>query len=178
LGGEALANLLALGERLSEGSGGRAYLYPHGLKIAEQIGNVGQRLSLGRSVATRVNSHISAATPPTTTEAFQYGSDFQITKVEDKNLGVKFEVLLALPQPETPGEAASTAPTVRTVVDNALSGTATFNSNGLLLLVMDPSNRLPREEFLLRAGEGPWTVFSSPEFRGGLTDWVITVQIR
>lgn len=175
---EALSNLLALAEKQGETNAGKAYLYPIGSKIAEQIKSVGQRLGNGRSVATRENSQVTFSTPPTATEAFQYGLMVQVAKMQEKDLSLKWEAQFVLPQAETPSEAASTTPVARSVAEAQLTGGATMNSNGLVLLVMEPSNRSPRDEFLLRAGEGPWTIFSSPEFRSGLTDWVITVQIK
>jgi hypothetical protein len=175
---EALANLLTLAEKLGESNAGRAYFYPTGEKIVEQITSVGQRLALSRNVATRPNSQITMETPATSAEAFQFGMQIQITKVQEKELGLKWDVQLVLPQMETPAEAASAAPTVRSSVESTLNGTGAMTSNGLLVIVMEPVNRTPRQEFLVRAGEGPWSVFSSPEFRGGLTDWVITVQIK
>ncbi len=175
---EAMANLIALAEKLGESNAGRAYLYPSGSKIADQIQSVGQRLALGRNVAVKAGGQMTMETPPTTTEAFQYGLFIQLTKVDGKDLGLKWESQLVLPQPETAAEAAAGAPAVRSTVETALNGTATLTSAGLLVIVMEPTNRSPREEFLARAGEGPWSVFASPEFRGGLTEWVITVQIK
>jgi hypothetical protein len=175
---EALANLLTLAEKLGESNAGRGYLYPIGGKIAEQVLSIGQRLAPARTVAIRANSQITTSTPPSATEAFQFGFQIQITKVDEKDLGLKWDVQLVLPQQESSAEAASTTPSVRSAVETSLTGTATMNANGLIFIVMEPMNRSPREEFLNRAGEGPWTVLSSPEFRSGMTDWVITVQIK
>ncbi len=175
---EAMSNLIALAEKLGESNAGRAYLYPSGSKIAEQIQSVGQRLALGRNVSVKAGGQMTQETPPTTTEAFQYGLFIQLTKVDGKDLGLKWESQLVLPQPETAAEAASGTPTVRSTVETALNGSATITSAGLLVIVMEPTNRSPREEFLTRAGEGPWSVFASPEFRSGQTEWVITVQIK
>lgn len=175
---EALSNLIALAEKIGESTGGRAYLYPTGTKIFEEIQSVGRRVTLGRNIPTAVNGQMTMETPPTTTEAFQFGLFFHINKVENKELGLRWESSLVLPQPETPQEAASGAPAVRATVEAALNGQATFTSSGLLLIVIEPPNRSPREEFLARAGEGPWTIFTSPEFRSNLTDWVISVQIK
>lgn len=175
---EALANLLTLAEKLGESNAGRAYLYPIGGKIAEQVQNIGQRLSSPRTVATRPNSQITMSTPPSATEAFQFGLFLQVTKIDEKDLGLKWEAQLVLPQQESAAEAASTTPAVRSAVETALNGSASMNGNGLILIVMEPINRSPREEFLARAGEGPWSIFTSPEFRSGMTEWVITVQIK
>jgi len=175
---EALANLLALAERIGESTAGRAYLFPTGSKIATELAGIGQKMSGARTVATRTGSQLTIETPPTTAEAFQFAMFFQLTKVEGKELNVKFESQLVLPQPETPAEAASETPTVRATTESNLNGAATFTSAGLLLIVMEPTNRSPREEFLARAGEGPWSIFSSQEFRGGLTDWAVAVQIK
>ncbi len=175
---EALANLLALAEKVGDGTGGRAYYYPTGQKIREEIQNVGRRLSQGRSIAVQAGEAVTVETPPTTTEAFQIGLFFQLSKVADKELSLKWESSLILPQPESPQEAASTTPGFRATAEASLNGTATLTSSGLFVIVLDPPNRAPREEYLARAGEGPWAVFTSPEFRAGLTDWVVLASIR
>lgn len=175
---EALANLVALAEKLGEGSGGRTYLYPNGQKIAEEIQNVGRRLALGRSIVATSGQQMTIETPPTTAEAFQYGLFFQIAKVENKELALKWESTLVLPQAETAAEAASPNPAVRATTEINLNGNATLTSSSLMVIVMEPGNRSPREEFLARAGEGPWAIFASPEFRAGMTEWVITVALK
>ena len=174
---EAMTNLLALAEKLSEGSGGRAYLYPLGQKISEQVQNMGQKIAPARAGFLTANGQMTQETPPTTSEAFQFALFFQMTKMDAKELGLKWELNLVLPQPDGPG-ATATGPALRAAIEAALYGTATLTANSLLLLVVEPPHRLPREEFVARAGEGPWTVFNSSEFRTGLTDWVVTVQIR
>ncbi len=175
---EALANLIALAEKISESTGGRAYLYPSGAKISEEIQSVGRRVALGRTIPLTQGQQMAVETPPTTTEAFQYGLFFQVSKVENKDAGLKWESTLVLPQPEVAGTTASADPAVRATVETALNGSSSLTTAGLLLIVMEPPNRAPREEFIARAGEGPWGIFSSPEFRANLTDWVISVQVK
>lgn len=46
----------------------------------------------------------------------------------------------------------------------------------LVMIVLEPTTRNVREDLLLRAGEGPWSIFSSEDFRSGATDWVILLQ--
>lgn len=175
---EALANLVALAEKIGESNAGRAYFFPSGAKIFEQIQNTGQRIALGRNIPAQVGGQMTLETPPTATEAFQYGLFVQLTKMSGKELGLRWDSTLVLPQAETPAEAASPEPAARATAEANLSGSATLSTAGLLLIVMDPSNRSPREEFLVRAGDGPWTIFASQEFRVGMTDWVISVQVK
>jgi hypothetical protein len=46
------------------------------------------------------------------------------------------------------------------------------------MLVYEPANRSPRQEYISRAGEGPWSVFTSDAFRAGATDWIVLVQLK
>jgi hypothetical protein len=67
---------------------------------------------------------------------------------------------------------------MRQVMEASLAGTATLAPQGAVVLLLDPPNRAPRDEYLAKAGYGPWTVFSSPEFRSGITDWVVVIQLK
>lgn len=175
---EVVANVIALADRVGDGNAGRAYFFANGAKIVEQIQNVSQRLSLGRVIAARAGEQMTSETPPTTGEAFQFGFFAAITRVEGKDLGLKWESQLVMPQAETAAEAASSSPSVRSLVQTNMNGQATLTTAALLLVVMEPPNRSPREELIMRAGEGPWTVFASPEYRGGVTEWLIAVQLK
>lgn len=175
---EVVANLIALADRIGDGREGRAYFFANGSKIIDQIQSVAQRLSLGRIIPARASEQMTTETPPTTGEAFQFGFFIAVNKVEGKDLGLKWVSQLVLPQSETPAEQASNQPSLRSLIQTNMSGQATLTTASLLMIVMEPANRAPREELLLRAGEGPWTVFASPDFRGGATDWIIAIQIR
>lgn len=175
---EALANLIALAEKAGESNAGRAYLFPTGSKIAGDLVNLGQKVSGGRSTNLKVGGQLTLETPPTAGEAFQFGLLFLMSRMDSKELNLKWDLQLVLPQPETAAEAASPNPTVRSTLESGLQGSGSLSTAGLLLIVIEPTNRTPREEFLARAGEGPWSIFSSQEFRSGITDWVVAVQVK
>jgi hypothetical protein len=46
------------------------------------------------------------------------------------------------------------------------------------MIVYEPTTRALRDEALAKAGEGPWTIFGSYDFRSGATEWVVLVQLK
>ncbi len=175
---DILAPLLSSAQRVGESQSGRTYLFSSASKINEQLQMNAQRLTLPRTIAVGPGGQMTQVTPATSVEAFQFGLFVQIVKLEERDLGLRWESQMVLPQVETPQEAASMEPAVRAASETLMSGNATLNANSLLLIVMEPVNRSPRLDFVARAGEGPWTVFASDVFRAGITDWVVVIQIR
>jgi hypothetical protein len=162
-------------QRVTEGPGARVYYIPPGGKAADTLQTAAQALGAGKSAALAANAQLIQTTAATAPEMFQFNFQFQVTKTEAKDSSIRFVVNYVLPQPEPPGE---TGPAMRQVMESNVSGNANVVAGGLLVIVMDPPNRSPREEFQARAGEGPWSVLSSPEFRAGVTDWILVFQLK
>lgn len=175
---DILANLLNTGERLTESSGGRAYLFKDGDKAFISLGTSGQRISMPRMASLNAGTMVSVETPPTAAEPFQYGFYAQVNRWENREAALSWTSTLVLPQPESAQEMANPRPAVRASLESTLNGSANLNASQMILLVMEPANRTPREEYLRRAGLGPWSVFASQEFRAGLTDWVISIHLK
>jgi hypothetical protein len=172
---DSLAALLPSAQRLSDGNGGRAYYWPQGSKVIETLKANGQPLGNPKSTALQANAQISTTTAATATEMFQFSIMAQVSKYESKEATVRWLVSFFLPQIEPPGE---TGPAMRQVMEGQISGSQLMTPQSLLMLLMEPPNRNAREDQIMRAGEGPWSVFGSPEFRSGLTDWVMVVQLK
>lgn len=175
---DTLANLLNTAERLTEGTGGRAYIFKDSDKAFESLRASGQRISTPRMGPLNAGAMVSIETPPTAAEPFQYGLYTQVNKWENREAALSWSSTLVLPQPESAQEMANPRPAVRASLESTLNGTANLNASQMILLVMEPANRTPREEYLTRAGQGPWSVFASQEFRAGLTDWVISIHLK
>lgn len=175
---EALLGLVAQGDKLGESNAGRAYFFDDADKTLETIKSAGQILGEARSAAVKADSQIAVETPASATEAFQIGIVFQMAKPSNRGVPLQWNMNLVLPQVESAAQAANPVPSVRAVVEAAFSGRATLTGKTLLLIVMDPTNRSPRDELLVRAGDGPWSIFGSPEFRTGISDWAITVRLQ
>lgn len=173
---ESLNTLLPSAQRLGESSGGRAYYWAQGAKVAETLQNSGQGLTAPRTTSNlQAGAQLLGETPPTAPEFFQYALLLQLTKFENKEASLRWDGNLVLPQPELAGE---TTPTMRSVLESNFSGTGNLAAQGLIMVVIEPPHRTPREEIVSRAGFGPWGVFASPEYRAGLTDWVIVFQLK
>jgi|GEM_PF-5281346 len=173
---EALAGLVANAQRLAEGTAGRAYYWPQGTKVLETLQTTGQSLGSGRSANLAANAQITHVTAPTAPEMFQFSIAVQIGKLENKEAALNWAVNFVLPQPEPPGQSG---PAMRQVLEGSLGGQGTLAPQGVIMLLMDPPNRGPREEYMAKAGEGPWnTIFKSPEYRTGITDWVMVLQLK
>lgn len=171
---EALNQALAAGghERAGEGNGGRAFYFSQGAKIAETLSGQGQVLGETKSAGLNTGAQIITETPQTGSEAFQFLFQLDVTKQEAATLSVRWENNLILPQ----GSEPATGPPQ--LAESGLSGTTAFAPSGALVLVIEPSNRAPNEQYYGKSGQGPWTIFLSQEFRGGLTEWVALVQLK
>jgi hypothetical protein len=172
---ESLAGLLVNAQRLSDSNGGRAYYWPQGSKIAETLQTTGQPLGTVKSVALQANAQLSNMTAATAPEMFQFSIAAQVSKYENKEASVRWSVNFYLPQAEPPGESG---PAMRQVMEGQIAGSQVLAPQGLIMLIVEPPNRSAREDQITRAGEGPWSVFGSPEFRSGLTDWVMIIQLK
>jgi len=175
---EVLVQVMNGAERMGEGSAGRAFLIRDGAKTLEALKSGARRLSANRAAPLQTGSQILVVTPPTTQEPFQVGLAVQLAKWENKEALLRWDVQLVLSQPETPQEAASTTPTLKAAVESTLIGGSALTVSGLIAIVLEPNNRHPREEYLSKAGEGPWSIFSSENFRNGLSDWLLILQIK
>lgn len=177
---EAMTALLVGSEKTGEGSGGHAYLWAQGGKAIETIQASARRLAMSRTMPLESGAQVSVETPPTTPESFQFGLYFQLSKPEGKDPSVKWESTMVLPPAETAAEAAAGArqPVVKALSESTLNGSASLTPTSALLLVFEPPNRTPREELIAKAGEGPWTIFGSYEFRSNTTEWVVLVQLK
>jgi hypothetical protein len=175
---ETLVGQISGAEKVGETNEGRAYIFKDGSKIADAIRAGSRRLSLNRAAPLQAGSQVMVVTPPSTPEPFQFGLAVQVMKFENKEAVLRWDSQLVLSQPESAQEMASTQPSMKTVIEAALNGSATLNGSGVVVLVLEPANRHPRDEYLAKAGEGPWSIFSSEDFRNGLTDWVVLIQLK
>lgn len=171
---EALSQALAAGghERAGEGNGGRAYYFSQGSKIIETLSAQGQTLGEAKSAGLNTGAQIITETPQAGSEAFQFLFQLDVTKQEGANLSVRWENNLILPQGSEPPAGPPQ------LAESGLSGTTALTPGGVLVLVIEPSNRAPNEQYYGKSGQGPWTIFLSQEFRSGITDWVALVQLK
>ena len=175
---EALTNLLGTAEKVAESGEGHAYYWLHGTKISEAVSAAGHPLGAARALVIQNGAQLAIETPPTAAEAFQFGLYFQVTKGESKTVALKWNSTLVLPPPDTPADANTNVPQVKALNETNLSGEGSLVAQGTLMIIIDPANRAPREDYLTKAGEGPWSVFKSDEFKAGATDWVMLVQLK
>lgn len=180
IGRDTLASQLSTAEKLGETNEGRSYFISDGIKAAEVLRAGGRRLTLDRSATFQNGSQIVVVTPPTTPEPFQFGLALQLAKIDAKqgSATLRWDSQLVLSQPETAQEMAAPGPSVKAVTESAMNGSRSFTSSNLVLLVIEPTNRHPRDEYLVKAGEGPWSIFSSEDFQRGATDWVALIQLK
>jgi hypothetical protein len=172
---EILLPVLQQAQPVGQGNGARAYFLSQNTKLNEILSSGSQSLTAAKTMSATQGTQMTVETPPTTPEMFQFGLMVQMTKAEAKNLAVRFDSRLVLPQPESAG---APQPAVRRAAVSALSGASPLSSSNAIAIVFEPMNRRPSEEILARAGDGPWSVFSSPEYRSGLTDWVIVIELK
>lgn len=172
---EILLPVLQQAQPVGQGNGARAYFLSQNTKLNEILSSGSQSLAAAKTMPASQGTQMTVETPPTTPEMFQFGLMVQMTKAEAKNLAVRFDSRLVLPQPESAG---APQPAVRRAAVSALSGASPLSSSNAIAIVFEPMNRRPSEEILARAGDGPWSVFSSPEYRSGLTDWVIVIELK
>lgn len=172
---EALMPLLAGAQQVGGSQAARAYYVAQGSKLLESLQTQAQPLSSGKSAPIQDGAQLTFETAANAPEMMQFGFAAQLLKQEGREPRVRWQGTMVLPQPEAPGE---TQPTMRATMDATLNGSSQLAPGGVIVIVIEPPNRQPREEYLARAGEGPWTVLASPEFRSGLTDWVMILQLK
>lgn len=174
---ESLRGLVATAENAGEGTAGRAFLVrTDGAKVAEAIRNGGRRLGEPRTLGLNAGQQLTIVTPPSTQEPFQFGLSLQIARMENREATVRWDSQVVLGQPESAAEMAANGPAMRAVTEANLTGSGTLGPHMVLILILEPANRRPRPEFLLKAGDGPWSIFNSEDFRAQLTDWVALIQ--
>lgn len=172
-----LAGLIPSAEKIGEGSEGRVYLFKDSAKVTEALKSA-RRLALNRTTSLQPGAQIMVVTPPQAPEAFQFGLALQLLKWEEKSASLHWDSQLVLSQSESPQEMVSPNPSVKAVTESTISGSANLTPSGAILMVIEPSNRRPRDEFLAKAGEGPWAVFASDDFRNGVSDWIVVFQLK
>ncbi len=173
---EILVTLLQVADKINESSAGRIFYFSQGDAINKTLEPSSRTLGRPKTTPLQVGSHIEIETPATAPEAFQFALYVQQSKWDGREGQLRIEATLVLPQPETPQEAL--VPTVKSVMELGLSGLTPLNTNGLVMILIEPPNRNPRAEFVTKAGVGPWNVFQSEEFKMGISEWVILVQLK
>jgi hypothetical protein len=175
---EILTGMIAGAEKIGESNAGRVYFWSQGAKTTEAVTKNGHRISPVRTMPLDNGAQIAIETPPATPESFQFGMYFQVNKVEGKDLSLKWASTMVLPPPEAANPVAgSRQPVMKALTETQLSGTAAPTPQSALLIIFDPTTRALRDDSLARAGEGPWSIFGSYDFRNGVTDWVVLVQL-
>lgn len=172
---EILIPLVQQAQQIGGGSGGRAFFFSNNAKLKEVLNSGAQSLAAVKTLSVSPNGQLTVETPPNAPEMFQFGLLVQLTKAEAKDVAIRFDTSLILPQNEAPG---AVQPVVRRVAESSLNGSTPLAPTNAVAIVLDPPNRRPSEEIVSKAGDGPWSIFSSPEFRNGLTDWVIVVELK
>lgn len=175
---DTLAGLLTNAERTGEGSAGRVYLLKESGRVPDALRAGSRRVGQPRTAPLQAGARVIVVTPPTAPEPFQFGFDVQVVRWENRECHLRWDGQVVLSQPETPAEMASQAPAVRAVTESNLFGNASLGPAGAILVVWEPGNRRPRDEYLARAGEGPWSIFASDDFRNDITDWVALIQLK
>lgn len=176
---EALANMISGAEKLGESSGGRAYFWAEGAKAVEAVEKNGRRVGSGRTMNLENGAQIQIETPPTAPESFQFGLYFQVARAaEAKEATLKWESTMVLPPQESAAEAASRQPVVKALTETTLSGQTPISGAGAVVIVFEPTNRMPRTDYIMRAGDGPWSIMASDAFRAGASEWVVLVQLK
>lgn len=171
---DTLLAIVQVGEKVAESTAGRAFYFPQGQNISEALTKASRKLGTTRQTPLQPGANFELETPSTSPEAFQFALFLQQSKWDGNEGQIRFDLNLVLPQPENSAEAS--VPAIRQVIEAGLSGSSTLNPSGLLLILIDPPNRNPRSEFLTKAGEGPWSIFQSDDFRAGVSDWIVLVQ--
>lgn len=171
---EPLLTLLSGSQKLGESSSGRSFYVPQSTKLNDLLQTTGQPLASPKSANLAANAQITTDTAANAPEMFQFAFVIQISKMEAKEASVRWIMNMALPQSEPP----DAAPAMRQVLESNFTGTGTLVANGAIVLILEPANRSPRDEYVVRAGEGPWAIFASPEFRAGVTEFVAVLQLK
>ena len=170
-------------EKLAETALGKVYLIAQG-KTAFEAVTSGKRLAATRSTSLATPTSVITETPPTSPEAFQYGLLVQPSKPDSKEVyPVRWDSTLVIAAPDASGVSAVPGappppPQMRALNEANLTGSTALAPGAVLLLVYEPVSRTLRDDALNRAGEGPWTVFATDEFRTGISDWVVLIQLK
>jgi len=163
---DTLSALIVDAERLIEASEGRAYYWAQGAKVSEALQAAARHLALNRTMASQAQAQAIIETPASAGEGFHFGFMSEVTKADGKHIAIRWQGNWIL----TP--AADNVP----IAQASMSGAAAMGPQSLVMIVLEPTTRNVREDLLLRAGEGPWSIFASEDFRSGATDWVILLQ--
>lgn len=202
---DALAPLIASGtERVGEGNAGRAFLIANGEKVSEAIQSAGHRLSVGRTVSLTTGTAAQIEAPMAPNDPFQFGFYVQIVKHENRVVSVKWDSTLILPagdggaagagggpgggefgasggegaRGQAPGSGGAMTPPTRPPIESMLTGRADLKDKSILLIIFDPATHIVREDLVSRAGDGPWNIFLSENYRTSATDWVMLIELK
>lgn len=163
---EVLVPLLNSAEKNSGGAEGKILLWNNKGKILEALEESGQRIEGGRM--------FSLSQSPIVVEDGMEGQDspllfdlnLTVSKAPTGEYAIKWNTVLRIP-----AEGSR-------FLESAIDSNATLPEKGLMMVVVDPSDRKISMELLNRAAAGPLGVFTSDEYRQGLTDWVIVLIQR
>jgi len=193
---ETLMGFLTFAEKLGESSGGRAFLFKDASKIVEALNKAAKSLNTHRSTGLQSGGQVVYETPPNATDALQFGFFVQVTKWENKEASLRWEASLAMaPEgssssasgPAAGGPTGTTGATGATAArgggatpaaEVSLSGSTQLDAQGAVILVFEAIHRKPREDAVARLSSGPWSIFLSDEFRGGISDWIAVIDLK
>lgn len=169
---EALTTLVSGAESASDGSAGRAVVIAQGQKAMETIQRQAVRIGQPKMAMIKNGAQIDVISPAN--EAFRFGMTIRTTEETSVGKGpaLRWDLEMILP---ISGEVGSDS--FRTTESN-LNGLTDPPKDGVVIIIFDPPIRMVREEIMTHTGDGPWTIFSSNEFRSGLSDWIATVQLK
>jgi hypothetical protein len=175
---ELLDTVVRDGEKIAESSEGVAYFWPQGAKVIDQV----QNSQYSRHLPKAASGSLNEETATTSSEAFQFALDIQPGKNDGKEFSVSWSSTMVVPQPDGTSESSSAAatqvPVVKALTETNMKGSANLTAQAVLLIVFEPPNRQLHKDYVNKAGEGPWSVFSSNEFRAGANEWVALVQLK
>lgn len=178
---DLIAGLITNAEEVGGGNEGQVFLIRDGTEIAKSIpanfSNLGASTP-SHSTALQPGGNVLIQTAPSAVEQFQFLLKVQINKWENKEAAIHWQSILDLPQSETAQELASDIPVAKPIMPSSHEGTASLQPASILLFVVEPGNRRPREEYIRKAGTGPWSIFSSERFHNKISDWVILIQLK
>jgi hypothetical protein len=161
---DTLTTALALGKRVANGTGGQAYYFAQDNKVADTLTSQGE--SLGATVKTPIAASTPILLETQGAEPFKFELTVGSSRREGKDPSVRFEANMTIPAQDT------------VVLEGSVRGANPLTPQGVLVVVVEPPQRSISDEVLLKAGAGPWEIFSSPRFRNSLSDWVIVIQLK
>ncbi len=158
---EQLAQVISRAEKdSSEG----AFTFKQGEEVLKGLRQQAESLGVSRSAnVTSGTAMLNVETPASAPENFQFALRLQL----GENLRVESSQVF-------PTEAGSPYGTP----SQGPNASVPVAKDSLMLLVFDVPQRNVREETLSKAGEGPWSVFASPEFKVGMTEWIATIHFK